>query len=56
MTLFVMILINRAEIIEAEKQKKDIRSIVLPSRALKASDHAKSTSSTTSSVPENSKR
>lgn len=45
-----------AEIIEAEKQKKDIRSIVLPSRASNSSNDAAMTSSkTVSNVPEKSK-
>jgi len=45
-----------AEIIEAEKQKKDIRSIVLPSRASNPSaDSVKTPSTVTSKVPEKSK-
>ena len=47
----------RAEIIEAEKQKKDIRSIVLPSRASNPStESVKTTSAVKSNVPEKSKR
>jgi len=45
-----------AEIIEAEKQKKDIRSIVLPSRASNPStESVKTTSAVKSNVPEKSK-
>lgn len=45
-----------AELIEAEKQKKDIRSVVLPSRALNLSNNSPSkASSSTSNVPEKAK-
>lgn len=46
----------RAEIIEAEKQKKDVRSIVLPSRALNSSNSSPGKQSSSSSVPEKAKR
>ena len=47
----------RAEIIEAEKQKKDIRSIVLPSRASNSpNDGVKANNVPQSNVPEPTKR